>query len=108
MDYQYFLITVLFVVKTKEMSEKKFTFLLRPIFAIFCRKNILRLLKNRSRTARVDQNDINFVFCIKKVFRVNYARKWFHENKIIENHDKPLYLININQIALILTFHVWW
>ena len=36
-DYEYFLITKLFV-KTKEMSVKKYAFLLRTIFAIFYRK----------------------------------------------------------------------
>ena len=49
------------------MPVKKFGFLLRPIFAIFCRK-FIRLFKNRSRRARVDQNDIKFVFCMKNCF----------------------------------------
>ena len=38
-DCEYFLIIVL-LVKAKEMSVKKFEFLLRPIFAIFCRNYI--------------------------------------------------------------------
>ena len=72
-DYKYFPINVLFVEKN-EMSVKKFASLLRPTFAIFCRyianiySDILRLFKNRSRRARVDQNDIKFVLCMKNWF----------------------------------------
>ena len=38
-DCEYFVITVFFV-KTKEILAKKFAYLLRPVFAIFCRKYI--------------------------------------------------------------------
>ena len=51
-------------VKTKEMSVKKFMFLLRAIFAISSRNHIAAF-KNRSRRALVDQNAINFFFCMK-------------------------------------------
>ena len=63
-DYEYFLIPVLFV-KTKEMSLKKFAFWLRPIFTIFYRKYIVAFI------ARVDQEDIKFVFCIKNWFTLH-------------------------------------
>ena len=70
-DYEYFLITVLFV-KTKKVLVKK---LLLPIFAIFS-KNMLRLFKNRSRRARVDQNDIKIcVLHDTLVFRVYHTIK---------------------------------
>ena len=62
-DYKYHLVTVLFM-KTKKMSLKKSTFLLHPIFVIFCRKLIVAF-KNRSRRAQVDQNKMKFVFCMK-------------------------------------------
>ena len=63
-DYEYLLINVLFV-KTKEMSVKKLAFISSSFFSA---KNILRLFKNRSRRARVDQNDIKFVSCMKNWF----------------------------------------
>ena len=37
-------------------------------FLRFSEENILWLFKNRSRRARVDQNDITCVFCMKKNF----------------------------------------
>ena len=62
-DYEYFLITVLSV-KTKEISVKKFAFY-RVQFLRFLAENILEIFINRSTTARVDQKDIKFVFCMK-------------------------------------------
>ena len=62
LDYEYFLITVLFV-KTKKMPVKK----LRFYCVQFCR-NILRLFKNRSSRTRGDQNDTKFVFWMKNWF----------------------------------------
>ena len=51
------------------MSVKKFTLLIRPNFAIFCRKP-LATFENRSRRARVDLNNIKLVLCM---------RNWFFE-----------------------------
>ena len=45
---------------------------MRPIFAIFCRKYIV-VFDNRSRRARVDQNNKNFVFWMKLLFGVYYT-----------------------------------
>ena len=51
------------------MSVKKFTLLIRPNFAIFCRKP-LATFENRSRRARVDLNNTKLVLCM---------RNWFFE-----------------------------
>lgn len=48
----------------KEVPVKKFTFLLRPSF---CWKYI-KVFKNISRGAQLDQNDIKCMFCIKNGF----------------------------------------
>ena len=49
------------------MTEKFRVFIVSSCFQ-FSAENILWLFKNRSRRARVDQDDTKFVFCIKKLF----------------------------------------
>ena len=74
-DFEYFPITVycILFVKAKEMPVKKLRFYCVQ-FLRFSAENILRLFKNRSGRARVDQNDIKFVFCNEKlVFEVYYT-----------------------------------
>ena len=46
----------------QEKYSKIICILLGPIFTIICGKPIA-VFKNRSRRARVDQNDIKIVFC---------------------------------------------
>ena len=93
-DYEYFLITVLFV-KTKEMPVKKFAFLLRPI-TTKQNKNL-----NRSRRVWVDQNDMKFVLCPNNCFfQVYYALKDFLPS--VKKSNTPWYK-NLRAITQILS-----
>ena len=64
-------LTVLFA-KTKEMSMLIYSHFNCVQFLQFSAENMLRLFKNKSRRACVDQNDIKFVFCMKNCFWVHY------------------------------------
>ena len=55
------------VCKKKNITEKIQVFY-RVQFLRFTAESILRSFKSRSRRARVDQNDMKFVFCMKNLF----------------------------------------
>ena len=95
-NYEYFLMTVLFIKKQKKCYWKDWRFYCIELL-LFSAENLLRFFKNRSRRARVDQIDIKFVFCMKYFCGVITPLKVWRDIYSTFSSQKLLFLL-VNSI----------